>query len=69
MTIFAKKSLNTDKFTVDLTILYIPITKYLFSLFSLFKFDKEKLLKIWKSKMVAASDVILYVTVVAMESN
>ena len=30
-----------------------------FSLFSVFKFEFEKILKIWKSKMAAASDVIM----------
>ena len=30
-----------------------------FSLFSVFKFEFEKMLKIWKSKMAATSDVIM----------
>ena len=39
-----------------------------FSLFSVFKFEYEKFLKIWKFKMEATGDV-MYVAVVAMETN
>ena len=38
------------------------------SLFSLFKFEFEKILKIWKSKM-AATSYARYVAMVAMETN
>ena len=66
--LFAKKCLNTENFTIDLTILWIPIAKCCFLTIFSVQFEYEKIMKIWKAKMAAASDVI-YMVVLDMKTN
>ena len=56
---------------MDLTILYIPLTKCCFLTISVRNSNTIKILKIWKliQDTTAAARDVIYMVVVAMESN